>query len=412
MPLPQLRQHRFDPADGLDATEVAMLAVANNADLKLLRDDLGIQRAQAFAAGLLPDPQLSFGQDFPIHPAPDLVTALTAGITQDLQALLLHSATKKTSRLETRKVELDELWAEWQMIAQSRVLFDQVRADTALLADLQSLLPDEESLQRSVQSALKAGNISTDTAAGSLVAVADLRRQVADTAQRLNQESHALRLLLGLNEHIALQLVDDPSGTGDDSAVPADADIEQRLASLPQRRPDLLALRAGYDVQEQKLRVAVLKQFPAISVGFSYATDTSNITTRGYNIGISLPLFDRGRGAIAVETATRQRLFDEYQSRLAAARSDIDRIRIDLPNIARQLQDAERDAQTLREARQAAQRAFAAGMLDWNAYVTLSTSAVTRQVESVQLALALKEQKSALQTLLGSELAPATSESH
>jgi hypothetical protein len=59
MPLPELAGHRFDPADGLDIDEVAMLAVANNPDLKLARDDLGIARAQAYSAGLLPDPQLS-----------------------------------------------------------------------------------------------------------------------------------------------------------------------------------------------------------------------------------------------------------------------------------------------------------------------------------------------------------------
>lgn len=37
MPLPALARHRFDPSDGLDMTEVAMLAVVNNPDLKLAR---------------------------------------------------------------------------------------------------------------------------------------------------------------------------------------------------------------------------------------------------------------------------------------------------------------------------------------------------------------------------------------
>jgi outer membrane protein, heavy metal efflux system len=412
MPLPRLREHRFDPSDGLDATEVAMLAVANNPDLRLSRDDLGIQRAQAFAAGLLPDPQLSFGRDYPISPAPDLVTATTTGITQDISALLLRSSTARATRLDTRKIGLDQLWAEWQTVAQSRVLFDQTRSDEKLLGGLRQLLPDYDRLQQSIHSALSAGNLSADVAAGPLLAAADLKRQIADVAQRLNQEWHSLRLLLGLNEHAQLRLVDDPTVTEDESIVPAD--IDQRLAALPERRPDLLALRRGYEAQESRLRLAVLKQFPAITLGFNYATDTSNITTRGFSVGLSLPLFDRGRGPIAVESATRQRLFDEYQARLATTRSDVDRIRTDLPNIARQLQEAERDAQQLTRGQQAAAQAFAAGMLDWNAYLTLSTSAVTKRIESVQLALTLKEQEGALRTLLGSELpsAAALSESH
>lgn len=412
MPLPELRQHSFDPGDGLDAVEVAMLAVANNPDLRLLRDDLGVQRAQAFAAGLLPDPQLSFGQDFPVGSAPDLFTAETAGITQDVSALLLHSSTAKAARLDTRKLELDELWAEWQTIAQSRVLFDQTRADEELLGELQLLLPDYDRLQRSIQVALSSGNLSADVAEGPLLAAADLKRQIADTTQRLNQDWHSLRLLLGVDEHTALRLVPDPTAADDEAVVPAD--IDQRLAALPQRRPDLLALRRGYEAEEERVRQAVLKQFPAISVGFNYATDTSNVSTRGYSIGLTLPLFDRGRGAIAVENATRQRLFDEYQARLAATRSDVDRIRIDLPNIARQLREAERDSRRLSRDQEGAARAFAAGTLDWNAYLTLSASAVTRRIERVQLGLTLNEQKGALRTLLGSELPSAATmpESH
>ncbi|MBL8270949.1 TolC family protein, partial [Steroidobacter sp.] len=402
MPLPALRQHRFDPTDGLDQTEVAMLAVANNPELRLLRDDLGIQRAQAFAARLLPDPQLSFGQDFPVRSGPDLVTAFTAGITQDITALLMRSSTMQASRLDTRKIELDELWAEWQMVAQARALFNQVQADTRLLHELQTLLPDHERLREAVQSELQAGNLTSDVAAGPLLALADLQRQIDDTAQKLNLERHTLQLLLGLDEHAELRLVDDAEPTQAEQLLPAG--IDQRLAALPERRPDLLALRIGYQAQEVKLRQAVLKQFPSISLGLSRARDTSNITTRGYSIGLTLPLFDRGRGAIAIETATRQRLFDEYQSRLATARSEVDRIRIDLPELIRRTQQAERDAEHLRTLQQAATQSFAGGVLDWNAYVTLSTAAVARRMEAVQLALTLQEQQEMLRTLLGSDL--------
>src|SRR5262245_37485062 len=63
MPLPELASHPFDPSDGFDIEEIAMLAVANNPSLKLARDDLGIAYAQAYSAGLLPDPQLGVSSD-------------------------------------------------------------------------------------------------------------------------------------------------------------------------------------------------------------------------------------------------------------------------------------------------------------------------------------------------------------
>src|ERR1700694_1808538 len=65
MPLPELATHRFDPTDGLDMTEVAMLAVVNNPDLKIARATAGVAHAQAFAAGLLPDPHLGAFVDVP-----------------------------------------------------------------------------------------------------------------------------------------------------------------------------------------------------------------------------------------------------------------------------------------------------------------------------------------------------------
>ena len=38
---------------------------------------------------------------------------------------------------------------------------------------------------------------------------------------------------------------------------------------------------------------------------------------------VDIPLFDRNQGQIAVETATRQTLFDEYANRVFLANSDV-----------------------------------------------------------------------------------------
>ena len=70
MPTPALRAYTFNPTDGLDVTEVAMLAVANDPQLKVERDKAGVAHAQAYAAGLLPDPQLSYEHDRPAANSP------------------------------------------------------------------------------------------------------------------------------------------------------------------------------------------------------------------------------------------------------------------------------------------------------------------------------------------------------
>src|SRR5574337_1665227 len=126
MPLPMLPTHRFDPSDGLDATEVAMLAVVNSPELRLKRDALGIARAQAFAAGLLPDPQLALSADFPRQSGAGLNTAYSLGLSEDITALLTRSSRKAAARSQASQVNLDLLWAEWQTVAQARLMFDQV----------------------------------------------------------------------------------------------------------------------------------------------------------------------------------------------------------------------------------------------------------------------------------------------
>jgi outer membrane protein, heavy metal efflux system len=60
LPLRESIGHRFDLRRSLDMDDVAMIAVAHNSTLRALRLKVGVAEAQAFQAGLLPNPQFSF----------------------------------------------------------------------------------------------------------------------------------------------------------------------------------------------------------------------------------------------------------------------------------------------------------------------------------------------------------------
>jgi len=137
LPGSELAAHPFDPSDGLDITEVAMLAVANNPELRLARADAGVTRAQAFSAGLLPDPQLALTRDTAMG-APGATTAFSAGLTVDVAALLARSSTQAAGQAESRKADLDLLWQEWQTVAKARLLFVKLDALDASLAPVAS----------------------------------------------------------------------------------------------------------------------------------------------------------------------------------------------------------------------------------------------------------------------------------
>lgn len=412
MPAAGLVAHRYDPSDGLDATEVAMLAVANSPDLKLRRDQLGISRAQAFAAGLLPDPQVVLAEDFPHPSSPGLTNAYSFGLSEDIGALLTRSARVAAARAQADQVNLDLLWAEWQTVAQARLLFDQVlslRAQHALLDRERASLA---SVGQYVRMALRAGNLTYDSASAGLNAESDVALRLASNTITLHRVESDLHDLLGLAGGAPLPLVGTPY-----QPLPTDAQVAQALTDLPRRRPDLLALQAGYRAQEASVRGAIRAQFPALALGFTRARDTGNVTTSGFTLGFTLPLFDRNRGNIAIAQATRQQLHDDYAARLLTTRNDMQRLRGDLQTLEQQRRTLAAHAQELDAARRAADRAWQAQLLDWPTYLAIRSGALSADLNLLDVQLEQTKQSIALQALLGNtELAgadqPSTASPH
>ena len=88
-------------------------------------------------------------------------------------------------------------------------------------------------------------------------------------------------------------------------------------------RLDLRALAQGYAVQEAAVHKAVLDQFPTLNLAFTATRDPTNNRLFGPGIGLTLPLWNRNRGGIAVALATRAQLKAEYEARLFQTRADI-----------------------------------------------------------------------------------------
>lgn len=399
MPLPELATHRFDPSDGLDMTEVAMLAVANNPQLKVARDEVGIAHAQAFAAGLLPDPQLSLTRDFPSNGAAGNTSAFNLGLSYDVNALLTRSAVKNAAQAAQRQTDLNLLWQEWQVVSQARLLFARNLGQQQLLAVLQKNRALLFSRYQHTQQALAQGNFTLDAANADLAALQTLDTAINDLSRQIGSNRHDLNALLGLAPDMQVHLV------GEAQLPPIDeAGLKSTMEQIGVRRPDLLALQAGYESQEQRFRQAVLAQFPALNIGLTRARDTSGLYTQGFGISLSLPIFNRNRGNIAIEQATRQRLHDEYQMRINNAAADIARILEDQKLLEKQLKNVETGKDALAYAAENAQAAFDAGNIDSLAYTSLRTAWIAKQAEAITLRQTLLEQRVALLTLIGGEL--------
>jgi outer membrane protein TolC len=399
MPAQALRSHPFDPRDGFDVDEVAMLAVANSPDLRALRATLGITRAQAFSAGLLPDPQLALSADRVLGTPPGSTLAWSAGLTFDVAAFLARSSARSAADAEERKSDLDLLWQEWQTVAQARLLFVKVVAleqSAALIAAQRAQLAQRLG---QMHAAVARGLVTNDAATPLLTAAQDLAKQSNDLERQRNQARHDLNALLGVRPETQLVLVGAP-----DVPAPDAGTVRAAVANAPQRRPDLLALQAGFAAQDDRYRGALRAQFPAITIGPNRMRDTSNVNSAGPTLGISLPIFNRNRGNIAIESATREKLRVDYQQRLDAAVADADRLLAERAILERQRREIDAAIVDLARAASHAETAFAARNIDSLLLTNVEGALLAKRLEGVAVEQALREQAIALTALVGGDL--------
>jgi outer membrane protein TolC len=236
-----------------------------------------------------------------------------------------------------------------------------------------------------------------------LGAGADAQKQLDDFERQQATRRRDLAILLGLAPDVAIELDD----RIDLPALDTDA-VRAGLPDLADRRPDLIALQLGYRAQEDKVRGAILAQFPALAFGFSGGRDTSDVHTFGPQITLDLPLFDRNQGNIAQERATREQLHAEFEARLIAANSEVEALLAERQVLQTQLV-AKRQLLASNAAIAAnAQKAFSDGDLDTRSYVDLVTSHNARQQDILAMESTLLEQQVAIAALIGAGMPAAT----
>lgn len=394
--VPGLKTHPFEATDGLDRTEVVTLAVINNPQLNATRLKAGVAAAQLIQAGIIPNPQISANFVHPLGGPPPLVNGYSLGLMQDLTKLVARGAARASAKSNANKINLNILWQEWQVAQQARQLFVQARSQV----ELHKVLQDQRDLSRDNyrrdKRALQQGFITLPTVSADLVALVDADTQLRQLEIARNKTWHTLADLLGLQPTVEPTLVD---SNALDAFTPAE--FKAAIAHLPARRPDLLALQAGYQSQQESVRQAILQQFPQLSIGPTQGSDTGKVRTVGFGINVSLPLFDRNQGNIAIQRATRAMLRQQYQVRLDQAVNQANQIWQETRIQQRQLRQLESRLPELKKTTTAAQRAFAQGNLSAGTYINLRSSLLSKQVETIRLKASLEQSQATLETLLG-----------
>ncbi len=389
------------PADkALTPAEVAILAVQNSPDLRAVRAQRGVAQAQVIEAGLLPDPVLS-GSYGVLMGGPGIANAIGATLTANVSALITLSARRRAAEAAAMQGDANVVWQEWQTISRAQTLaidlVEQGRLNSRLDATLVLLRTRGDIATKAVAQ----GNATLQTLAPFFAELTALQTEYDAAVLAQDRRWQELDALLGLQPSVRPLL----STELRIPAIPA-AEAARLLADLPQRRPDLVALQLGYQSQEAGLRGAVLGQFPTVTLGPNYGNDTSRVETLGPSFSVTLPIFNRNRGQVAIGQATREQLRVEYAARLAAAEGGVRALLANLELLQRQL-DAARGGLSQAEALAAnAERALRAGLLDQLSYVLLVSARLGKERQVIGLEQQVFDQRTALATLLGAGLPP------
>ncbi len=384
-----------NPVDGLDLTEIGVLAVLNNPDLTTRRAQSRVSEAQVFNAGLLPDPQLSYGLDKPTGNTPGLVNAWSLGLNYDLIPVVTRGARVEAAGRQQDQVRLDLLWQEWQVIQQARMLAVRQQLESERLTLLHKMHALYSVRYGRSAKALRNGDITLDINGTDLTALLDTLSQINQLEQTHNQTRHDLNLLLGLapGAEVTLTPLQPPTPL-------AREQVDAQLLSLSERRPDLLALKAGYASQEASVRAAILAQFPSLGIGITRARDTGNVDTAGFSISLSLPLLSGNRGNIAIERATREHLREDFRARLAQAQTDVDRLLTLQTILQRQIDDLQRYLPQLKTLVDRAEQAYSKGDIDALTFLNMESTWVNKRLEQIGLTQTSWENDIALTALL------------
>ncbi|MEI5999789.1 TolC family protein [Paraburkholderia bengalensis] len=396
-PLPEAPQWSSDSESTsapLTVDQVVSRALEFSPEVRRAERDVDIAKAKSYADGLLPDPTLNFSTDRP--GAAGYVPAFMVELGYEVSALVDRPAKKRAANafLDGKRLALE--WTRWQVANQAYALYVQNVSLTSLEDETSQRTAHQRDVANRMDIALEHAYVTRDAAMLAQTRYRDSELALSALRQEHLKAMQELNTLLGIRPGTRLALAAPPEPTD----IPQDV-IAQALADLAKHRPDLLALRAGYDEQDERYRAALLGQFPKLDIGVTRGRDTSAIYTTGLSVSVTLPLFNGNRGNIAIEKATRESLYDDYVQRLDDAYSAVDGITAELGVLQGQLHTSRASEYALKTSLEKARHAFEQGNLALPAFADIESQYLAQRIASEKLEGQVLQQHVALCTLIG-----------
>jgi cobalt-zinc-cadmium efflux system outer membrane protein len=396
---PLLKPVSFNLQDGLSPDEAAILAVLRNPELRAARDKHGIANAQLLQAGLLPNPILSYnfaalngGLD------QGKVTGFGLGLTWEITSLITQSNKITAAEAEQQAVDLQIAWQEWQIAQAAKTAVYKLLAYAKQQQLLEEMVQRLENNRALLQVAADKGLVTELERVAAINAKNGVDIRLQALVLQKNQQQQRLNRALGLKPDEAIKLEQNLVLT-DKWVAPSYVKLTHDLTN---RRLDLIALQQAYKNQDEQVRIAVLQQFPSISIGFTQTKNNSDYYTLGAGVTVTLPIFDQNQGKIALAEATRQQLFDEYTNRVFRSNSDIAELLATITPLNQQIESVRRAIPDLESLVNTYKQAIEIGQADVLTYYMAWNNCTDKKIELLSLQLQLDEARIALDIATGS----------
>ena len=383
----------IDVSQPLSVDQVGLLAILNDPELRTERGESDLARADLTQSAMLPNPSVSLSYAALLG-GPGTTGAFTASLAQDVASLVTYRSRVSAARAHVSEVNANLLWNEWQVAQKARLLAVDLYWGERSIESSEATFKSLSKEAADVSSAVDAGSMGLSELGPILAAKASAEHTLA--SMRLDQLKNwqDLDALLGMKPGIRFAIA-----APQVPKVPSDLDA--LIASVPGRRPDLVALQLGYRSADESVRAAILGQFPAFVLGGTYGSDTSDVRSAGPTATFDLPIFNRNQAEVAKTRATRRLLHEQYQARLDDSVSSILALAARSHRIAAYLVKARLSAVTAESQAQAARRAYAQSDLDQRSLMDYETTASDRRLDVFGLERGLDEARIALALELG-----------
>lgn len=290
------------PPPAWDRAQLLAVALVWNPRLAVVRAQVEAALAHEVTAGQTPNPELTLQSEYAHHdPHPWLY-----GLSLDL---LLRTPDRRQldidlARLETSGTRWDLMDAAWVVRRTLIAALSDHESATRRLSLLERLIAAEDRLIALERRRVAAGEDAADELLTAGQARIELEQQQAQARSDAVSATAALAAAVGIVPSALDGVAIDWPDWGRPPVADAGASNQLRDQAL-RSRADLSAALDAYAAAENKLHQAVLRQYPQLQLSPGYYWD-HGVAKFPFDVGFTLPLFNRSQGEIAEARAARE----------------------------------------------------------------------------------------------------------